>query len=73
MAARKTSGKKKVWKRDQWRDGREIIQHVILQRINSAVQHVVPKKTQVNRVAVGLSAGSPAGANGAVRAADYFR
>src|SRR5260370_16537339 len=58
--------------RDQRRDWREIIHYVVWKRMQRAVQHMRGCDTQPNRVAIGLRAGNPAGADAPIRTADVF-
>src|SRR5271169_6049452 len=66
------SSKKNKWSRDQWGDRREIIQHVVLKRIESAVQHVRADEAEVDRVAVGPRASNSAGTDATVRSTHIF-
>src|SRR5215470_10706095 len=59
-------------KRDQRRDWREVIHYVVWKRMQNAVQHMRGCDTRSNRVAIGLRAGNPAGADAPIRTADVF-
>jgi hypothetical protein len=57
---------------DQWRNRREIIQHVVLERIESAVQDIRTQETQVNRITIGPRASGAAGTDAPLSSGDVF-
>jgi|SRR5712671_2483990 len=65
--AKRTSG---VY--DQRRDGFEIIQQVVWQRIESAVQHMRAQETEVNRIAIGPRVSEAADTDAPASSADVF-
>src|SRR5258708_39977498 len=70
LRRKRFSSKEKNRRRSQRRDRREIIQHVVWKRIESAVHHMSSHKTSHYRVSISSCTSRPASADAAVRPAN---